>query len=70
MKSLISRNGSPGTSLPREKLINGMVVAFNGDTDHKYMSRSAPQRLKHALVLTKEAGLSLSRLQEISKTQE
>jgi ketopantoate reductase len=58
-----------GTTLPREKLIDGMVEAFNGDRDHKCMGRSAPARLARALALAAEAGIDTPTLKEIAAKQ-
>jgi len=57
------------TTLPREKLIDGMVEAFNGDRDHKCMGRSAPARLARALALAAEAGIETPTLNEIASKQ-
>ena len=57
-----------GESLNHQQLINGMVKAFDGDREHICMGRSAPVRLKRALALAAEKGLSLSVLQKISDT--
>lgn len=54
-----------GKKPDREKLIQGMVEAFNGDLDHKCMGRSAPARLERAIKLADEAGLEVSKLREI-----
>lgn len=61
-----------GQSLNHQQLIDGMVVAFNGDREHMCMGRSAPVRLQRALVLAAEKGLTLTVLEKISnmvKTQ-
>ena len=58
-----------GTTLPREKLIDGMVEAFDGDRDHKCMGRSAPARLARALALAAEAGINTPTLKEIAAKQ-
>lgn len=58
-----------GTTLPREKLIAGMVEAFDGDPDHKCMGRSAPARLQRALALSTEAGIATPQLSEIAAQQ-
>ncbi len=55
--------------LPREKLINGMVEAFDGDPDHNCMGRSAPARLARALALATEAGIETPQLKEIAAKQ-
>ncbi len=54
-----------GHDLDREKLIAGMLSAFDGDPDHKCMGRSAPVRLERALHQADEAGLTVRKLREI-----
>lgn len=49
-----------------EKLIQAMLVAFEGDPDHNCMGRSAPARLERALQLAKEHQLKLPTLQQIA----
>jgi len=56
--------------LDREKLIEGMVNAFNGDLDHKCMGRSAPARLERAITQADEFGLEAERLRAIYKNKE
>lgn len=51
--------------LDREKLIKGMLEAFDGDPDHNCMGRSAPARLERALKIADEAGLAVHKLREI-----
>ncbi len=58
-----------GQSLDVEQLIDGMLVAFNGDLEHGCMGRSAPARLERALKLAKEYGLELPKLQQIAEKQ-
>lgn len=53
--------------LDREKLIQGMVAAFNGDLDHKCMGRSAPARLERAILQADEFGLEVETLKEIQR---
>ncbi|ADE14225.1 conserved hypothetical protein [Nitrosococcus halophilus Nc 4] len=55
-----------GTSLPRERLIEGMVAAIEADPQHKCTGRSAPARLERALQLAGEAGLEVATLREIA----
>ncbi len=55
-----------GESVPREKLIEGMLEAFKGDPEHKCMGRSAPARLQRALNLAESANLKVDHLQEIA----
>ena len=54
-----------GHDLDRDKLVAGMLHAFEGDPDHKCMGRSAPARLERALKQADEAGLSVRKLREI-----
>ena len=54
-----------GVALARDRLIAGMVEAFNADPDHKCMGRTAPARLIRALAHADQAGLSVPRLREI-----
>jgi len=51
----------------RDKLIEQMVAAFNGDKDHKCMGRSAPGRLQRSLQQADEAGLKVEKLRNIAK---
>jgi len=55
-----------GTELPRERLIDGMLEAFDGDPDHGCMGRSAPSRLARAISQADEAGLKAEMLRAIS----
>jgi len=50
----------------RERLITGMLEAFNGDPEHGCMGRSAPDRLARALALADKASLEVPTLQRIS----
>ncbi len=54
-----------GQSMDEEALIQAMLKAFAGDTDHKCMGRSAPARLERALGLAKEAGIDTPELEAI-----
>jgi len=54
-----------GSRLDKSLLIKGMLRAFDGDPDHKCMGRSAPARLKRALVIADKAGLAVPGLREI-----
>jgi ketopantoate reductase len=51
----------------RERLINGMLEAFDGDPDHGCMGRSAPARLARALEIADQAGLEVKTLRAISE---
>ncbi len=53
-------------SFNRERLIEGMVDAINGDLEHKCMGRSAPARLAKAIAHADEAKLAVTKLREIS----
>lgn len=50
----------------RDKLIAGMLEAFDGDPEHGCMGRSAPGRLARALELANKAGIEVPTLQRIS----
>jgi hypothetical protein len=52
-----------------DALITGMLVAFDGDPDHKCMGRSAPARLARALQQADAAGLDVPHLREIAARQ-
>ncbi len=54
-----------GRELDREKLIDGMVEAINGDLRHKCMGRSAPARLARALEQADQFGLEVAKLRSI-----
>jgi len=54
-----------GESFDKQALIDAMVVAFNGDPEHKCMGRSAPARLERALKLGQELGIDLPALEKI-----
>jgi len=58
-----------GQSLPVDKLIAGMLEAFDGDPDHGCMGRSAPARLTRALLQADAAGLEVPRLREIAASR-
>jgi hypothetical protein len=52
--------------LPPQRLIDGMVEAFEGDPAHKCMGRSAPARLERALAIAGEHGLEVPALRDIA----
>ncbi len=54
-----------GHELDHDKLIAGMVNAFEGDPDHNCMGRSAPARLERVLKQADKAGLAVATLREI-----
>jgi len=55
-----------GYELPRERLIEGMLEAFDGDPDHACTGRSAPARLARAIAQADAAGLDVPVLRSIS----
>ncbi len=55
-----------GQRFAADKLITGMLEAFEGDPDHRCMGRSAPARLARALQQADAAGLAVPRLREIA----
>lgn len=55
--------------LPRERLIAGMLEAFEGDPEHKCMGRSAPARLQRARQQAAAAGLKTPTLDRIAADQ-
>jgi len=55
-----------GQSFDSEKLIEAMLIAFNGDPDHNCMGRSAPARLERALILAEQHHLNLATLENIA----
>lgn len=59
-----------GHHLEREKLIDGMVEAIEGDPHHQCTGRSAPKRLARALGYADEAGLKVPKLREIMQNLE
>jgi hypothetical protein len=54
-----------GEKLPADKLIKGMLEAFDGDPDHGCMGRSAPARLARALQQADASGLEVPELRKI-----
>ena len=54
-----------GQSFDADKLIAAMVVAFNGDLDHKCMGRSAPARLQRALDQASEFAVDVPEISSI-----
>jgi hypothetical protein len=51
-----------GKALNATSLIDSMVIAFEGDPEHKCMGRSAPARLERALTHAERLGLDLPTL--------
>jgi ketopantoate reductase len=58
-----------GQPMDPEKLIAGMLQAFDGDPDHGCMGRSAPARLARALQQADATNLEVPRLREIAAQQ-
>ena len=55
-----------GQSFVPEDLIDAMLMAFDGDPEHRCMGRSAPARLARALQQADSAGLEIPKLREIA----
>ena len=55
-----------GEKLAADKLIKGMLEAFDGDPDHGCMGRSAPARLARALQQADASGLEVPELRKIA----
>jgi hypothetical protein len=53
-------------SFNASELIDAMVVAFNGDPDHKCMGRSAPARLQRALDQAQSLSIDIPEITQIS----
>lgn len=51
--------------LPRDRLIEGMLEAFDGDPHHKCLGRTALARLERVLGYADETGLAVPKLREI-----
>ncbi len=58
-----------GKSFEHEALIRDMLVAFDGDPEHKCMGRSAPARLQRALAIADKAGIAAPGMREIQAQQ-
>ena len=56
-----------GHELDRPALMAGMLDAFDGDPAHKCKGRSAPARLRRALLHADEAGLEVPALRPIAR---
>ena len=54
-----------GEKLAAEKLLQGMLDAFEGDPEHGCMGRSAPARLARALQQADAGGLEVAELRKI-----
>ena len=57
-----------GESYEPDRLMEGMLEAFNGDLDHKCMGRSAPARLERALKLAKQHKIEMPTIERVSQT--
>lgn len=55
-----------GMELPRERLLAGMLEAFDGDPQHRCTGRTAPARLERAIAQADAAGLAAPMLREIA----
>jgi len=64
---LTIQNHLSGQEHDRERLVEAMVEAINGDLAHKCMGRSAPDRLARALDYAHKNQLQVSELERISK---
>jgi len=63
---LTIQNHLTGQEPDRERLIEAVVEAINGDLAHKCMGRSAPARLARALEYAKKNHLQVNELERIS----
>jgi hypothetical protein len=59
-----------GVDLPRNRLINGLSEAVDGDPEHTCRGRSAPARLARAIKTAEEAGLQIPKIKEIYARQD
>lgn len=55
-----------GRTFDHDRLLNGMLAAFDGDPEHRCMGRSAPQRLTRALKTAEELGVEVPTLRAIA----
>jgi len=55
-----------GARNDRERLLAGMIEAFDADPQHGCRGRSAPDRLRRNLAFADEAGLAVPKLREIA----
>ncbi|MCU7932676.1 MAG: hypothetical protein KZQ90_17895 [Candidatus Thiodiazotropha sp. (ex Codakia rugifera)] len=55
-------------SFDKERLIAAMLLAFEGDPDHRCMGRSAPARLLRALSHADRLNLELPQLRDLQRT--
>ena len=54
-----------GQEFDRERLIQGMLSAFEGDPSHKCVGRNAPARLSRAIEQADGLGLGIPTLREL-----
>lgn len=66
---LTIQNHLTGQEQDRERLIEAVVEAINGDLAHQCMGRSAPARLARALAYAREQGLQVNELERIAAAQ-
>lgn len=59
-----------GQQLDKMALTDAMLVAFEGDLEHKCMGRSAPARLQRALAIAEQAQLNVPNLVAIANDLE
>jgi len=55
-----------GQTFDADRVIEAMLMAFDGDPEHQCTGRSAPARLQRALEQAQRAGLAVPRLREIA----
>ena len=55
-----------GVNFDRDRLLQAVLTAFDGDPDHRCMGRSAPQRLERALQIAREYGIDTPELARIA----
>ncbi len=65
---LTIQNHLTGQEQDRERLIEAVVEAINGDLAHQCMGRSAPARLARALDYARQHGLQVNELERIAAT--
>ena len=65
---LTIQNHLTGQEHDRERLIEAMVEAINGDLAHNCMGRSAPERLSRSLLYARTNHLKVNELERISRT--
>ena len=59
-----------GEVIEPDRLMSGMLEAFNGDLEHQCMGRSAPARLDRALNLARQYKLDLPTIEMVSLTKQ